>query len=113
MLAAANDSSEMIGSSLVKFYKMEIDPCLDRPWLINHSLDRDDRRTVFALGVTAWPRKPVDEQEVWEISLTENWRPSLNVSAENFVLCRSVWLQFPNWRLWLHVEVPANCPTFY
>ena len=71
---------------------MEIDFRFDRARLFDHGFYRDYRRAFLTLRIAARPRKPIDEYEVREISLTQDWSPSLNVSAENFVLCRSVWL---------------------
>ena len=90
---------------------MEINPGFDRAGLFDYRFDSNKRRAFFAFRVAAGPRKPIDENEVRKIPLTQDWRPGLKVSAKNFMFGRSVGFQLPDRRLRLHAEL-AYCDSF-
>jgi hypothetical protein len=60
----------VIRPPLVEFNKMEIDFGFDRARLFNNRSNGDDWGAFLALGVAARASKPIDKDEMREISLT-------------------------------------------
>src|SRR5689334_1895805 len=92
----------MSSARFVEFDKVIVHSRFDRPRLLCDGLYGNDWRTLFTVGVATRTGEAIDNNKMWKLALAKDWRPSLEVSAQDFMFRRSVRFEVPNRRFWLH-----------